>query len=389
MPDWNSRRYKVSRRVCRLKGMACVLCNLRDRCNEKALLHLLPATADMGVLLEKVLADHSISFERDANLLTLRGVAHAGRVVALLRQVMSGPERQAVSVLNDNGRDFPVARSLDEWWRVFETGWFERALRESRFETWFQPIVDTHSHELLAHECLIRLNMGRIYNGGEIVEAAIVRNEMHALDSHARQLAIRSAAMQSRHGKYFVNFMPSSVYNPEFCMISTLDALTRSSMPAANIVFEVVESDLVRDPAHLRKICDFYRRHGFGFALDDVGTGSNSLQMVCDLKPDYIKLDKSLIQNVEQPMYGATIRKLVELAEQFGVQVIAEGVERLQTVENLWLLGVRYMQGYLFGRPAPQVLRTHEATAVEETHQMPVGLAHLPGMAVPMAEMAR
>jgi len=54
-------------------------------------------------------------------------------------------------------------------------------------------------------------------------------------------------------------------------------------------------------------------------------------------------------------MYAATIRKLVELADQFGVVVIAEGVERTQTMENLWLLGVECMQGYLFGRPAPQI----------------------------------
>ena len=79
--------------------------------------------------------------------------------------------------------------------------------------------------------------------------------------------------------------------------------------------------------------------------------------MVCDLHPDYIKLDKSLIEKVEQPMYAATIRKLVELAGQFGVGVIAEGVEKPETMENLWLLGVTRMQGYFFGRPLPRITR--------------------------------
>jgi EAL domain-containing protein (putative c-di-GMP-specific phosphodiesterase class I) len=73
--------------------------------------------------------------------------------------------------------------------------------------------------------------------------------------------------------------------------------------------------------------------------------------MVCELRPEFIKLDKSLVQNVEKPMYGATVRKLVELADQFSVRVIAEGVENIHTMENLWLLGVQNMQGYLFGRP--------------------------------------
>jgi EAL domain-containing protein (putative c-di-GMP-specific phosphodiesterase class I) len=276
-------------------------------------------------------------------------------VVALLRQVLSEPERQAVSVFRSDGREFPRAQTLDDWWRLFQTEWFATALHEDRFTTWFQPIVDTNRHRVLAHECLIRLENGRIYNGSEIVDAARLRGEIHAFDSYARRLAIRSAARQSPAGIYFVNFIPSSIYNPEYCMKSTMQALNASGMSPANVVFEVVESDMATDTAHLRRICDYYRGEGFAFALDDVGTGTNSLQMVCDLQPNYVKLDKSLTQNVEQPMYAATIRKLVELADQFGVTVIAEGVERTQTMENLWLLGVECMQGYLFGRPAPEI----------------------------------
>ncbi len=312
----------------------------------------------MGVLLAGVLAEHSVEFSRQDNLISLAGVQNRSRVVALLRQVLSEPERQAVSVVEDVGKSYAVSHNLDQWWRIYETNWFGRALSEDRFTTWFQPIVDTaHQNSVFAHECLVRLESARVYNGAEIIEAARTRNEVHAFDSHARRLAIRSAANEEKSGRYFVNFMPSSIYRPELCMQSTLETLAETGLRPENIVFEVVESDLVRDPAHLRRICDFYRHRGFLFALDDVGTGANSLQMVCDLRPDYIKLDKSLIQGVERPMYAATVRKLVELAEQFGVKVIAEGVETAQTMENLWLLGVKLMQGYYFGRPAPHISR--------------------------------
>ncbi len=156
------------------------------------------------------------------------------------------------------------------------------------------------SAHIIAHECLIRLCDGRVYNGSEIVEAACARNEMRAFDSCARRLAIRSAARQSPAGLYFVNFLPSSIYNPELCMRSSIEAVEDAGMRSANIVFEVVESDLDRNPAHLRLIFDYCRKQGFGFALDDVGsTGSNSLEMVAALRPDYIKLDKSLIQNLD------------------------------------------------------------------------------------------
>jgi EAL domain-containing protein (putative c-di-GMP-specific phosphodiesterase class I) len=305
----------------------------------------------MRELLEGTLNSLGIEFERKGEIHWIASRGEQARIVGLLRQMLSGPERSAVSVCEFRGEGLPILRDLDQWWRTYETNWFQEALVENKFETWFQPIVNTTTREVMAHECLIRLQTKRLYSGGEIVQAAQIRNQVHAFDSHARRLAILSAAKQNRHGRFFVNFMPSSIYNPEFCMRSTMEALAETGMSRENIVFEVVESDLVRDSAHLRKICDYYRSHGFGFALDDVGTGANSLQMVCELRPEFIKLDKSLVQNVERPMYGATVRKLVELADQFSVRVIAEGVENIHTMENLWLLGVQNMQGYLFGRP--------------------------------------
>ncbi|HZL56015.1 MAG TPA: EAL domain-containing protein, partial [Bryobacteraceae bacterium] len=237
--------------------------------------------------------------------------------------------------------------------------WFDAALAEDRFSTWFQPIVDTNGHRLVGHECLIRLQAERLYSGAEIVGAAGIRGEIHAFDSHARRLAIRSAARQSRQGVYFINFMPASIYNPDRCMKSAADAVGAAGMNRENIVFEVPESDLASDPAHLRRICDYFRREGFGFALGGVGCGSgngaDTLQNVCDLQPNYIKLDKALVRNVEQPVHAAAIRQLVELSDRFGVGVIAEGVERRHTMENLWLLGVECMQGFLFGRPSARI----------------------------------
>ena len=136
---------------------------------------------------------------------------------------------------------------------------------------------------------------------------------------------------------------------------------------------QVVESELVSDTVHLRRICDYYRNHSFGFALDDVGTGATSLQLVRDLAPDFVKLDKTLVRNVERPLCAATIRKVVEICDRADVTVIAPGVERAETLENLWLLGVECMQGYLLGHPRPNIVSPgndllHLAMALEEDH---------------------
>jgi EAL domain-containing protein (putative c-di-GMP-specific phosphodiesterase class I) len=374
--------------------MSCAVCSVR-RNRASSALHLVAETGDMRELLEGTLNSLGIEFERTGEIYSISSRGDQPRVVGLLRQMLSGPERSAVKVCEFRGESFPALRDLDQWWAMYETNWFEQALTENRFETWFQPIIDTTNREALGHECLIRLQTARLYSGAEIVETARVRNQIHAFDAHARRLAILSAAKQNRHGRYFVNFMPSSIYNPEFCMRSTMEALAGTGMGRDNVVFEVVESDLVRDSAHLRRICDYYRSHGFSFALDDVGTGSNSLQLVCELRPEYVKLDKSLVQNVEKPMYGATIRKLVELADRFSVRVIAEGVETIHTMENLWLLGVQYMQGYLFGRPERNVsgaeaglLRLAHALAPQQVLDTdvittPVSISCRPGSTTP------
>ena len=330
--------------------MSCAICSVRENASSSAL-HLVAETGDMRELLEGTLNSLAIEFERNGEVCSIASRGEQARIVGLLRQMLSGPERSAVSVCEFGEKPIPVIRDLDHWWQMHETKWFEEALSSDGFETWYQPIVNTTTREVMAHECLIRLQTKRLYSGGEIVKAAQIRRQVHAFDAHARRLAMLSAARQNRHGRFFINFMPSSIYNAEFCMRGAIQALAEAGMNRNNFVFEVVESDLVRDSAHLRKICDYFRSQGFGFALDNVGAGPNSLQMVCELRPEFIKLDKSLVQNVEKPMNGATVRKLVELADQFSVTIIAEGVESVHTMENLWLLGVQTMQGYLFGRP--------------------------------------
>ena len=80
--------------------------------------------------------------------------------------------------------------------------------------------------------------------------------------------------------------------------------------------------------------------------------------MMCDLRPDYIKLDKSLISKISDPMYMTAVQKLAEMADQFGLKVIAEGIETSETMDKLRQTGIHLMQGYYFGKPAPQMLST-------------------------------
>lgn len=104
------------------------------------------------------------------------------------------------------------------------------------------------------------------------------------------------------------------------------------------------------------------REYGAALALDNVG--ASSFQRIADVRPDFIKLDPRLTGNAEQPVCACTIRKLVELADKFDIKAVATGVDRLRTMENLWLLGLEIMQGDLFGRAAPEFAHVLEPVLV-------------------------
>jgi EAL domain-containing protein (putative c-di-GMP-specific phosphodiesterase class I) len=204
----------------------------------------------------------------------------------------------------------------------------------------FQPIVDTFEHRILAHECLLKSD------DGVSLEAARVRS-----------LAIHSAALQTQRGLYFLNLVPSSIDDPALDMSSTIEAILYAGMEPGNFVIEMAESDLARDPAHSHRIREYLGKRGFGFALSraGVGAGACSFQAASDFAPDYINLDRRLIRNFDLPVCAPVIGKLVQIAEKSGSRVVAQGVDRSRMLENLWLLGVRFMQGHLFGDPSPHL----------------------------------
>ena len=314
---------------------------------------LLPETDAMADLLVGVLAEHNISFDCQDGLILTSTPGGKGRTVALLRQVLSEPARRAVGVVGAAPNGFPVSRHLDDWWRMNETVWFDRALAEDRFETWFQPVVDTTENRVFAHECLVRLNGVRLHSGREIVEAAKLRGELQSFDGHARRLALRCAARVSGKGKFFVNFVPATIYSPDSCVREVCDELELTGLQRRQIVLEAVDAELVTDRSHLRRIADHCRRNDIGFSLDDVDGAS--LRLIMDLKPDFVKLHRRLVEDIERPAQAATVRRLVSAAGQSGSLVVAKGVEKTRTMESLWLLGVQCMQGYLFGRPVPGI----------------------------------
>ena len=162
-------------------------------------------------------------------------------------------------------------------------------------------------------------------------QAAKEADLLFPLDRAARLSAIRSAVshgLDDGNSRLFINFNPTSVYDPVFCLRTTVSAIAETGLKRDRIVFEVVESDQIEDIGNLTKITDYYRNAGFKVALDDLGSGYGSLNLLCGLKPDFVKLDMQLMRGIDQDFYKAQIvGKLLEMAQRLGVMTVAEGIE--------------------------------------------------------------
>lgn len=281
--------------------------------------------------------------------------------VAEFVRSLSSTEREDARVLWQAGgvplnlNELFKVESLDSFAARTRSEWLISMLREDRLGTWFQPIVDcADPRRIFAYECLMRgTDAAGLVFPDRILEVARGAGLMFQLDRAARLAAICNAARLKLPGAIFINFTPTSIYDPEYCLRSTMGAIADAGIPPRDIVFEVIESERITDAAHLRAILDFYRERGFRVALDDVGSGYSSLNMLGALRPDFLKLDRELVSGVHADSYKATIAaKLLETARALGVKTVAEGVEEEAEFDWLRANGADYVQGYYFARPS-------------------------------------
>ena len=252
--------------------------------------------------------------------------------------------------------DFPRVDSLQRLTTLHQSGWLVDMLAESRLTTFFQPIVHAQdTSRVFAHEALLR---GRDRDGAlvppnRLFDTAREADLLFQLDLAARTTAIREAVRHQLSTHLFINFTPTAIYDPAYCLRSTVAAIRESGIPESHVVFEIIESDRAANAAHLRAIVDFYRAAGFKVALDDLGAGYSSLNLIHQLRPEFMKLDMELVRGVHADPYKASIvQKLLEIARQLGIQTVAEGIETPEELSWVRRHGVDFVQGYLIAKPA-------------------------------------
>jgi len=214
----------------------------------------------------------------------------------------------------------------------------------------FQPIVDIEQKKIFAHEALVRGKEGQ--SAGWVLSRVNEKNR-YRFDQECRIKAIGLAAKLGMKTKLSINFMPNAVYVPEACIRTTLEAANKLNFDISNIIFEVLESEEIRDPNKLKDIFSYYGKQGFSTAIDDFGSGYAGLTLLAELEPSFIKLDMYLIRDIhKEKVKQSIVNGIINTAKDLNIGIIVEGVESVE--EALWLKdkGIKLMQGYLFAKPA-------------------------------------
>jgi EAL domain-containing protein (putative c-di-GMP-specific phosphodiesterase class I) len=250
--------------------------------------------------------------------------------------------------------------SLEQMIGMSHGQWLREMIEEDRLTSFFQPIINVKEDRIQGYEALLRGKEkdGSLITPNHMFHTATDANIMFQLDLAARRSAVTNASrLGIGNHSLFINFNPTSVYDPSYCLRTTVSACENLGLDPSTIVFEVTETEEVRDIKHLKGILSFYRRAGFRVALDDVGAGYASLNTLQSLEPDVIKIDRNLITDVHKDTFRQNIvEHLVSIAKRQGIQVLAEGIEQQVEFDTLKHYGIDFAQGFLFGKPSDQLV---------------------------------
>ncbi|MEP6547483.1 MAG: EAL domain-containing protein [Gammaproteobacteria bacterium] len=223
-----------------------------------------------------------------------------------------------------------------------------------KFSFAYQPIVDIETRTVFAYEALVR---GRANESAATVFASIAPEQLHTFDRDARVHAIGLAASLDLQAYLSLNLLPASLERLPDAIQSTIEAARRANVSIQRIFLEVTEGEIINDAASFAQRMNSYRAQGLRFAIDDFGSGYSGLNLLAEFQPDAIKLDMHLVRDIDSKgPRQAIVRAVIQVCDDLGIEVIAEGIET--DAEYHWFkrIGVRLFQGYLFGRPAFEAL---------------------------------
>lgn len=230
---------------------------------------------------------------------------------------------------------------------------FRALLLQRKLHSVFQPIVSITDRQVLGLEAFIRGPRGHpLEHPAELFGAAEREGLGSELELMARSTTLLCFAELGFPGKLFLNINPACLMRQGFALDDLLFSLSEQDISPRQVVLELTEHQPIEDFSALAAAVNSVRQQGLMIAIDDLGAGHASMRLLCELKPDFLKIDKYFSQGIEQEaVKRKVVRGILGMARAVGAQVVAEGVETLEQLRVLMDMGVDHVQGFLLARP--------------------------------------
>jgi len=260
-------------------------------------------------------------------------------------------ERQLYTALEEALEDSASERNKDAKRRMEE---LRRIIKEEEIYTLFHPIVKLPEYKVIGYEALSRgPGQGEFERPDKLFKIAYQSDLVIELERLCRKKALNAAANMKPDLMLFLNVEPNSVDDPELRQIAASTLLLDSSLVPDRIVLEITERAAIIDFSAFRSALEYFRALGFKIAIDDGGAGYATLQSIIELKPDFIKLDMSLIRNIDSDnVKQQLVKALNKFALETGVSVICEGIETKAELKTLLKMNINLGQGFVFAYPS-------------------------------------
>jgi len=229
----------------------------------------------------------------------------------------------------------------------------KKAINSSKIISYFQPIVDNKTQEIVKYESLVRLideddrvvspfffldiaKKGKYYSQ---ITKIVLNNSFIALNQTDKDISINLSALDIEKEQIRDYVFELLEINKEY---------------RSRVIFELLEDESVKDFDTIKHFIEDVKELGVKIAIDDFGAGYSNFERLLDYQPDILKIDGCLVKDLESNSYSlSVIKTIVAFAKEQGILVIAEYVENEEIYHILNNLGVDFSQGYYFGKPSP------------------------------------
>ncbi len=227
------------------------------------------------------------------------------------------------------------------------------ALTNSRVVSYFQPIIDNRTKQIVKYESLVRL----IDEDGKVLSPFffldISKKSNYYLD--ITNVVLEHSLNILKNSSFEVSINLSALDIEHSIMRETIIKLVKECKEnSKRLIFELLEDEAIKDFKIVSEFISEIKRYGVKIAIDDFGTGYSNYERLLQYQPDILKIDGSLIKNIETSSYSSSVVKsIVTFAKEQNLQTVAEFIENENIYKIVKELGVDFSQGYYFGKPEP------------------------------------